>query len=350
MLKRWRRKVWNQKNPRMRPGAYAGNAGMVATVAVAFAGLLAGAVAAYVSERGVSASAYSTGYSEKKAPNSVLAMDRKAEAARAEVVAGILSGERPPERLIAPSNFMKLQPEAVLPKIILIMDDMGVDKRMTERAIALPGPITYSFLPYARNVSSMVETARLAGGEIMLHLPMEPRGDADPGPYALRTRMTGGAFIDNLEWNLSRFDGYVGVNNHMGSKLTSDVAAMKTLIAYLNREGLFFLDSLTTNKTMVRAAARQIGVDVYSRDVFLDDAVGNVESIKTQLALAERIARETGYVVVIGHPRKETLDILGPWLASAPVRGMELAFASELPGIIASTQPATMAQAPSLRF
>jgi len=236
------------------------------------------------------------------------------------------------------------------PKIVVIIDDMGVDRRASEMAITLPGPITYSFLPYARNVGGLVEKARLAGGEIMLHLPMEPRGNADPGPRALKTGMTGGGFIKDLEWNLSRFDGYVGVNNHMGSKLTADIAAMKTLLGYLEHEKLFFLDSLTTDETAVRSAAREIGVSVYARDVFLDDAVGDRESIRRQLALAEHIARETGYVVAIGHPRHETLEVLGPWLTSAPARGLELVYASALPGLTAPPERTTLAAGPELRL
>ncbi len=189
----------------------------------------------------------------------------------------------------------------------------------------------------------------------MLHLPMEPSGGADPGPHALKSAMTGADFLRNLEWNLDRFDGYVGVNNHMGSKLTEDIAAMKTLIAYLDDKGVFFVDSVTTPQSAARQAAREIGIDIYARDVFLDDEAGIEEVVKTQLALAERIARETGYVVAIGHPRPETLDVLGPWLTTAPARGFDLVFASALKTIHQNAeketaQPQEIAAAPSLRL
>ncbi len=325
---------------------YAGNAGVVATAAVALAGLAIGAIAAFVSEKGASVEASAPAPRNAPSPGDLARLERD------EIIARIVGeNSRPPERLAPPPiDIASPVATSAAPKVIIIIDDMGVDRRASEAALAMPGPITFSFLPYARQVGDMVEKARHAGGEIMLHLPMEPTGAADPGPHALVTGMTGGGFLNNLEWNLTRFDGYVGVNNHMGSKLTADMAAMKTLLGYLEHEGLFFLDSLTTKETAVRSAAREIGVETFARDVFLDDAVGDKEEIRKQLNLAEHIARETGYVVAIGHPRKETLEVLGPWMTSAPARGLELVFASELKILTGGPQPATLAAAPALRF
>ena len=161
--------------------------------------------------------------------------------------------------------------------------------------------------------------------------------------------MTGGEFLKTLEWNLDRFEGYVGVNNHMGSKLTEDIAVMKTLLGYLQHREIFFLDSVTTSHSAARQAAKELGIEILYRDVFLDNEE-NTEAIKVQLALAERIARETGYVVAIGHPRPETMDILGPWLTTAPARGFDLVFASALRNVEKTAQPQTIAAAPDLRL
>jgi polysaccharide deacetylase 2 family uncharacterized protein YibQ len=341
----WERRV-------RRAGDRAGNAGLIATVAIAFAGIFVGAVSAYFGERGVSAAAMN-------APATVrdIKPEDAARAYRDKIVERIIAGHAP-ERLIPPSDVPQPYVRPALinrPKIVIILDDMGIDRRNSERAISLPGPLTYSFLPYANKSAPLAEAARQAGGEVMLHLPMEPEGGADPGPHALKASMTGGDFLRTLEWNLERFDGYVGVNNHMGSKLTADIAAMKTLIAYLDDKSVFFLDSVTTPQSVVRQAGREIGVDIYARDVFLDDEAGNEDVVRTQLAVAERIAQETGYVVAIGHPRQETLDVLGPWLTTAPARGFDLVFASALKRIHEApekemAQPQEIAAAPSLRL
>jgi len=328
------------------PAERAGNAGLIATMAMAFAGILVGALSAYLGQRGVGATAAIV-----RAPSTQTEIaEDPARAERERIIAEIVSGT--PERLRPPEGDVPayMRP-AIRPKIVIILDDMGVDRRNSERALTLPGPVTYSFLPYAGKVRALADTARKGGAEVMLHLPMEPQGDADPGPHALKGDMTGSELLKALEWNLDRFEGYTGINNHMGSKLTEDIAVMKTLLAYLNHRGVFFLDSVTTSDSAARQAANELGLDIFSRDVFLDDEVGDTEAVKTQLALAERIARETGYVVAIGHPRPETLEVLGPWLTTAPARGYELVFASALRrGEKSGSQPQTLAAAPGLRL
>lgn len=331
-------------------GFRAGNAGLIATVAIAFAGVAVGAVSAYLGERGAGAAAMSAAAS----PDRTAAPEDAALAERDRIVAEILAAAAP-ERLSPPRGGPAYgrslaAASAIRPKIVIIIDDMGIDRKASERAIALPGPLTFSFLPYARGVEEIAAAARNAGGEVMLHLPMEPEGAEDPGPHALYAAMTGSDFVKALDWNLGRFDGYVGVNNHMGSKLTADIAAMKTLLGYLDHKGVFFLDSVTTSGSAVRSAARDLGVRTYARDVFLDAQTGSEDAVRTQLALTERIARETGYAVAIGHPRKETLNVLGPWLTTAPARGFDLVFASDLKSVHGGAKSQTVAAAPALRL
>lgn len=309
----------------------AGNAGIIASFAIAFFGVAIGAFAAYVSEYGSVVQA-----SKGSGAQVVLRDDPLNDAfyrQRQQIVQRVLAStptERfaPPlenERLVAPSGEVERSDR---PKIIIVFDDMGLDRELFDQVLGLPGPVTFSFLPYAHNAAELAQIARAQGAEIMLHLPMEPRGNEDPGPFALMSNMSGADFLEALEWNLSRLEGYVGVNNHMGSKLTADDAAMRTVLAYLRREGLFFLDSVTTGSSVVRSAGARVGADVIVRDVFLDATPGDKTEIRRQLALVEEIARETGYALAICHPRPETLEVLGPWLASAPQRGFELAPAS----------------------
>ena len=304
----------------VRPGR-AGNAGLIASIAIAFIGVAIGAIAAYVGEQGASARASREPAAIPAAPplenyyaEREKLVRRALSGAHLERLPSPLAGETPSER----------------PKIIIIFDDMGIDRHGFERALNLPGPLTFSFLPYARGVDKLTRIAAAKGEEIMLHLPMQPDGDEDPGPHALREDMTGAEFIKALEWNLGRFDGYVAVNNHMGSKLTADEAAMKTVLGYLKGKGVFFIDSLTTPDSVARTIGPRLGEQVFARDVFLDAVPESKAAVRQQLDLVERIARETGYAVVICHPHPDTLDVLGPWLATAPMRGFELAPVSAL--------------------
>jgi polysaccharide deacetylase 2 family uncharacterized protein YibQ len=254
----------------------------------------------------------------------VVAYEQKSAARRAALVHAL-----EPERLIPPVDIPR-SPDlrSDRPKIVIIFDDMGLSKGSFDRIMEWPGPVTFSFLPYARDLQPMVDRAKLRGDAVMLHLPMEAMGSADPGPKALRRGMTDKMFDETLDWNFARFDGYVGVNNHMGSALTRDNDAMEKVLARVRDERKFFLDSVTSSRTVAQAVGARVGATVISRDIFLDAEPGE-DAVRRQLRQLETIARETGFAIAICHPRDATLNVLGPWLTTAPLRGFELATVQE---------------------
>jgi hypothetical protein len=210
------------------------------------------------------------------------------------------------------------------PRIVLVIDDLGIDRKRTARIIAFKGPLTLSFLTYATDLRRQTAAARKAGHELLLHFPMEPLGkNIDAGPNAL----TGGQNLENvrrsLRWGLARFEAYVGVNNHMGSKFTGDAAGMAVVMEELKKRGLLFLDSRTTDKTVGGALALRMKVPLAERNVFLDHT-NDVAAVKARLAETERLARRTGFAVAIGHPRDATIKALAEWLPRAAARGFAL--------------------------
>ena len=216
------------------------------------------------------------------------------------------------------------------PRIAVVIDDLGLDRDAFERVNALPGPLTLAFLPYGRDAQAMLDAARPVH-EAILHLPMEPRTRVrDAGPGMLRVGSPR-AIEAGLAANLGKLAGYAGVNNHTGSLFTADPEAMGVLLEALDDRGLYFLDSVTTPRpASLRLAARE-GYRVVARDVFLDaDYAGGGAAVRAQLAEAERIARQTGQAVVIGHPYRATTQTLGPWLVTAQARGFELVTVGEL--------------------
>ena len=217
------------------------------------------------------------------------------------------------------------------PMIALVIDDLGLNRPKTREAIALPAPMTLSFLTYAENLDLMVSQARSAGHEIMVHLPMEPRDKKyDPGPGALRVGMSPGELAARIDWGLSRFDGYVGVNNHMGSKLTSSLPEMAMVIKVVKERGLLFLDSLTAGSSVAERLAARMAVPYAERDLFLDHGDFTYASIRHQLKSLETIAERRGYAVGIGHPHGPTLEALADWLPTLQERGFALVPISEI--------------------
>jgi polysaccharide deacetylase 2 family uncharacterized protein YibQ len=208
------------------------------------------------------------------------------------------------------------------PMIAIIIDDVGVDRAHAPATIALPAPVTLSFMSYADDLASMTASARRNGHELMLHLPMEPMDpNVDSGPNSLRVGQNPDQIESELAWALGRFDGYIGVNNHMGSRFTRSAEGMTLVLAELRRRGLMFLDSRTVGDSVGAKIASELGVPNLSRDVFLDNDP-TLAAIRTQLAELERIARERGYAIGIGHPYPTTVEALSAWLPELAARGI----------------------------
>ena len=211
------------------------------------------------------------------------------------------------------------------PKIAVVIDDLGVDRERGARVRLLPGPLTMAFLPYAQDLPQQTADARKAGHELLVHVPMDPRNRAitDPGPNALLVDLAADELRRRIDWNLSQFDGYVGINNHMGSRFTADADALTAVMSELRRRGLLFLDSRTSAGSAGLATAQHAGVPALARDVFLDHAPA-IEAVRLALAEVEQIARRNGHAVAIGHPRDATIEALAEWLPQLSQRGFRL--------------------------
>jgi len=209
----------------------------------------------------------------------------------------------------------RVLPGRGLPCIAIVIDDVGLRPRETGLAIALPAAVTLALLPYAPNVQDDADRARAAGHEVFLHLPMEAIGGEDPGPHALRVGMNDDELRREIEHNLSAFRGYVGVNNHMGSRLTSDARAMRVVMQAIRAKGLIFLDSRTTALSVGDALARELGVPAAKRHVFLDNVLTE-ESVAGQFSELLDLAAKQRAAVAIGHPHRVTLDFLARVLPS----------------------------------
>ncbi len=229
--------------------------------------------------------------------------------------------------------------------IAIVIDDLGHDARRAARAIALDPLITLAFLPYTLGVERNVWLARRVGHEVLVHLPMEADDPAeDPGPRALLLGLERDEMLRRLYWQLTRFDEYVGVNNHMGSKFTADSEAMATLMDEIKRRGLLFLDSFTTTDSVGAQLARAFEVPYARRDVFLDNVM-SAEAIAVQLEILESIAARQGVAVGIAHPRDETFGVLETWLGNLEERGYVLVPLSAVAALSGPGQRALAANA-----
>ncbi len=224
-------------------------------------------------------------------------------------------------------------PRAVPPgtaKIAIVIDDMGMKRGMTGPFAELPGRLTFAFLPYAGDLRRQTRRVREAGHELFVHLPMEPKSRIeDPGPNALLTRLSAEELVGRIKWNLNRFDGFVGINNHMGSLFTQSRAHMRPVLEAMRSRHLVYLDSKTTATDVGPELAEELGVPWIRRDIFLDNIRTRV-AIDEQLARTVRVAQQRGQAVAIGHNYQVTLDALRDWLPAVQSAGFQLVTVSEL--------------------
>jgi len=209
------------------------------------------------------------------------------------------------------------------PKIAIIIDDMGLNPSLSMQAVRLPAFVTLAYLPYAPQVQAQADRAREAGHELLLHMPMEPMGSANPGKGALFVNLSPDEIRARMLRALASFTGYDGVNNHMGSRFTTDPAKMGVVMTILKEKGLIFIDSRTNAETVGEQKAREHGVLTASRHVFLDND-NTPEAIKAQLAQTVMLARRNGEAIAIGHPHPSVLKALEGWLLEAKNQGVEL--------------------------
>ncbi len=198
-----------------------------------------------------------------------------------------------------------------LPKVAIIVDDMGYDSQIAEKFLTLDAVLTFSVFPYSPFGESIVRQANINGSEIMLHLPMEPveYPIVDPGPGVLLTSMSPDQLIDQLRKNLDSVPSIKGVNNHMGSRMTTVSTQMYQILSILKKRKLYFIDSRTTHESLCKPSARLLQVPFAQRDVFLDH-IQKASFIRKQIKQLIRIAYNQGEAVGIAHPYSETYDVL----------------------------------------
>jgi len=218
-----------------------------------------------------------------------------------------------------------------LPAISIIIDDLGYRRVDSLRAIELPGPVAYAILPHTPFAGRLAAIAFQLDKEVLLHVPMESeQQDKALGPGAVTSGMTRLEIQAVLNAGLASVPHVSGINNHMGSALTQETRAMGWLMDWVGRNGdLYFVDSLTSSRSVALRTAQAAGLRAIARDVFLD-ASPEPEMIRKQFQRLVEFARTHGTGLAIGHPYPQTLSVLRNVLLKPSYYGVELVPVREL--------------------
>lgn len=196
------------------------------------------------------------------------------------------------------------------PRVAIIIDDLGYRQDIVADLLALNLNITFSFLPFAPHTTKQAALASLQQREVLLHLPMQPTDPKwDPGPGTLTVDMNREEIRSTVVKDLAAVPKAIGINNHMGSRFTENRQAMGNLLEIIRAHDLFFVDSVTSPKSIGASLAVAMGVKTARRHIFLDNEPVQ-ENIIAQLDSLVRMAEKHGWAVGIGHPHPATLEAL----------------------------------------
>jgi polysaccharide deacetylase 2 family uncharacterized protein YibQ len=131
--------------------------------------------------------------------------------------------------------------------IVLIIDDLGFDGQPLERLMALDPNVNAAILPNGTRATEFAEKLNARGFEILVHLPMQPRGAEAPGRNAILTSMSDEEIARATRENILAIPHARGVNNHMGSLATSDRRVMENVLRAIP-DGMYFIDSRTSGR------------------------------------------------------------------------------------------------------
>jgi len=212
--------------------------------------------------------------------------------------------------------------------IVLIIDDLGFDGQPLDGVMALDPNVNCSILPNGTRATEFAKRLHARGFEILCHLPMEPIGHEWPGRDAILTSMSSDEIARVTKENVEAVPFARGMNNHMGSRATTDRRVMTSVLGALPR-GMYFIDSRTTGGSIAATVAREMNVQTATRNVFLDDDASE-PAVRKQFAELVAAAEKHGEAIGIGHPHPVTMRVLSEEMPKLRARGFRFVRASEV--------------------
>ena len=214
------------------------------------------------------------------------------------------------------------------PYLAILVDDFGYFYNSVVRGfISMDAPITITIIPRLKFSTRIAHEAAKSGREFLCHMPMEPEKNGYGNTPMLKVSMSPREVQSFVEGALKSVPGAVGMNNHMGSKATADGRLMREVLEVCKKHGLFFIDSMTSSKSIACSVAEKIGVPCMRNELFIDNRGEDTKKAMNRLL---SIASRRGYAIGIMHVKRSSLEDLR-WLKSeASKRGIELIEVSKL--------------------
>jgi len=220
--------------------------------------------------------------------------------------------------------------EKIIGKVAIVIDDLGYSLKNLDQIYNIKEPLTLSILPNLPYSRSIALEAAGENCEVILHLPLESSQESAPMEEGtIYTNMTEEDVRQKINKAIDSISTVKGVSNHMGSKATQDKPFMQIVFSELEEKGLYFLDSLVTNRSICEGLAEKSGIRFAKRDVYLDN-LDEPAYIKNQFDLLLKQAKKKGFAIGIGHDKEATIEMLREMMPELEKTGIEFVFVSEL--------------------
>ena len=225
--------------------------------------------------------------------------------------------------------FLGNQEKNIKGRVAIIIDDFGNHGDGTKEMLAINRPLTCAVIPFLKHTKSDAEAAYKAGHEVIIHIPMEPH-KGNPkwlGEKGITSELTVEQVKNIVREAIEDVPYAVGINNHMGSKVTEDRRIMGAVLEVIKEKKLYIVDSRTSMNSVVRELADQYEIPVLERAIFLDNQK-DTKAIKKQIKQLEEIALEKGNAIGIGHVGPEggtiTAEAIKEMVSELEVKGIEI--------------------------
>ncbi|WP_420916853.1 divergent polysaccharide deacetylase family protein [Paenibacillus thiaminolyticus] len=185
---------------------------------------------------------------------------------------------------------------------VIVIDDFGNNSRGTQEVMDLPFKVTAAVMPFLKHTKSDAERAHAAGHEVIVHMPMEALGGKKAwlGPGAITTDLSEDEIRKRVHAAIDNVPHAVGMNNHMGSKVTVEPRVMRVILEVCKERGLYFLDSHTNFRSIVSKVAKEVNIPSLENHIFLDD-IHKSSAIKKQFMLMRQHLKNHNVCIAIGH-------------------------------------------------
>ena len=196
-------------------------------------------------------------------------------------------------------------------KIEIIIDDFGYHhNEIVKDFIDVSFPVTYAIIPGLAHSDKIARELGRKNKAVMIHMPMEPQqGPVESGAFTLLTTLSAEEIRSRMRKAIETIPFAAGVNNHMGSKATTDSLLLSAAFTELQKSNYYFVDSRTSSESIAYEMAHELGIPARRNDIFLDP-VDNQETIAQKIYALAETAKRNGSAIGIGHPRPNTLAAL----------------------------------------